>query len=121
MAINYSRHRRTLEKMYEDTCTISRYEEVKDPVTGETILQPRPVYENQSCRISQKALASNGQTETQNSISYQIKLFIAPELDIRQGDEVSVTRAGVTDQYQAGEPFRYRSHQEVILLRKDVA
>lgn len=121
MAINYSRHRRRIEKMYEDTCTISRYDKVKNPATKQTKSELQTIYSDQPCRISQKALASNDQTETQNTISYQTKLFISPELDIRQGDEVSVTRAGVSNQYQAGEPFRYPTHQEVILLRKDVA
>lgn len=77
-----------------------------------------PIYTDQACRISQKALGTNGQSEAQNDIRYETKLFIAPELEIKQGDEVIVTRGTVTRKYQAGEPFPYPSHQEVSLQRK---
>ncbi|NGP59989.1 ABC transporter ATP-binding protein [Paenibacillus thiaminolyticus] len=118
--INYKRHRKAIEKMYEDRATISRYGKGKKP-NGETKQGLLPVYENQPCRISQKALAVNGQREAQNVISYETKLFIAPELEILQGDTVEVTRGRITTTYTAGEPFPYPTHQEVILLRKDKA
>lgn len=123
MAINYVRHRRAIEKLYDATCTITRYKHEKDPVTKETKLLPElpPICVDQPCRISQKALATNSQTETVNEIRYEIKLFTVPEVKILQGDEVAVTRYGVVTQYQAGEPFPYLSHQEVSLQRKGKA
>ncbi len=121
MVINYTKHRKAIEKLYDSVCTITRYKKEKDPVSKETILVPElpPVCNDQPCRISQKSLATNGQTEAQNSVRYEIKLFIAPEIEIRQGDEISVTRYGATTHYQAGEPFPpYPTHQEVSLQRK---
>ncbi|PZM65348.1 ABC transporter ATP-binding protein [Paenibacillus dendritiformis] len=118
--INYKRHRKAIEKMYEDRSTISRYGKAKKP-NGETKNELAPVYVDQPCRISQKALAVNGQREAQNVISYETKLFIAPELEIKQGDTIEVVRGNVTRTYTAGEPFLYPTHQEVILLRKDKA
>ncbi|MCM3701433.1 ABC transporter ATP-binding protein [Paenibacillus macerans] len=129
--INYDRHRRKIEKLYTDRATIYRYQKVKDPVTKETKLVPMPVHSDQPCRISQKALAQNGQTEAQNDIRYETKLFIAPELEILQGDMLEATRGRITAtgwepiaptrKYTAGEPFIYPTHQEVSIERKEWA
>lgn len=123
--INYQKHRKAIEKLYDSTCTITRYKKGKDPVTKETKLLPElpPVCVAQPCRISQKSLAANGQTEAQNAIRYETKLFITPELLIKQGDEIVVTNPmGIVRSYQAGEPFPpYPTHQEVSIQRKDNA
>lgn len=124
MIINYKKHRKAIEKLYDSVCTITRYKKEKDSTTKETklVTEEPPVCVEQPCRISQKSLATNGQTEVQNSIRYEIKLFIAPEIEIRQGDEISVTCYGITSHYQAGEPFPpYPTHQEVSLQRKGKA
>src|SRR5690625_5072452 len=120
--INYRRYRRKLEKMYEDRATISRFEEYKTD-WGETRKTDKlvPVHLDVPCRISQRQLASNNQTETVNPIEYGVKLFISPDIEIRQGDTIEVTRQGITRAYTAGEPFIYGSHQEVSLERKDIA
>lgn len=117
----FERHRKAIEKLYTDRTTIYRYEKVKDPISHETKLVPVPVYSDQPCRISQKALGSNGQTEAQNDITYETKLFVAPELEIKQGDVLEVTRGTVTRKYTAGEPFLYPTHQEVSIQRKEWA
>lgn len=121
--INYIRHRRAIEKLYDSTCTISRYTET-ETTSGETRLSEDPeiIYTDKPCRISQKALGGNKQTEVQNDISYEIKLFIAPEIILKQGDIIAVTRLGNTQNYTAGEPFPpYPTHQEVSMLRKGKA
>lgn len=122
--INYRRHRRQIERLYEDKVTISRHINVKDPVTKESKQEAQPIYEDQPCKLSQTGLPRNGQTEAQNDVRYDAKLFIAPELEIKQGDLIAVTRkaTGRTEKYAAGEPFPpYSSHQEVYLERKDWA
>jgi hypothetical protein len=122
--INYRRHRRQVERMYDDRVTISRYSDVKDPATKETKQVPLPIYEDQPCKLSQTGLPRNGQTEDANNINYDAKLFIAPELEIKQGDLIAVTRAatGRTETYTAGQPYPpYKSHQEVILTTKEWA
>lgn len=116
--MNVARYRRAIERLYTDRCTIYRYQAVKDPDTKETKQVLQPVYVDRPCRISQRALGTNGQTEAQNDIRYETKLFIAPELEIRQGDSIEVTRGGVMRRYTAGEPFVYSTHQEVSLQRK---
>lgn len=117
----YQAHRRTIERLYEDRATITRHMKYEDPITKETKYELETIYENQPCRISQRALAANAQTETVNQIAYETKLFIAPELEIKQGDVVEVTRGGATRKYRAGEPFLYPTHQEVSLQREENA
>ncbi len=117
--MNYSQHRAAIESLYEDRATISRYIETKVG-SGATKLSkdPVPVYADQPCRISQKALGTNDQTEAQNNVRYETKLFIAPELEIKQGDLIDIARGSVTRSYTAGEPFPYWSHQEISLERR---
>ncbi|WP_039944491.1 hypothetical protein [Thermicanus aegyptius] len=119
--MDLTRHRRAIEQIYTDRAMVYRYVQVKDPVTKETKLVLQPVYTAQPCRISQRVLGQNNQTEAQNEIRYETKMFIAPELDIRQGDLLEVTRGTVTRRYTAGEPFLYPTHQEVSLQRKEWA
>ncbi|QHZ51317.1 ABC transporter ATP-binding protein [Paenibacillus larvae] len=118
--MDYTKHRRALEKMYEDQATISGFREVTKP-NGSTNLAPVVVYENQPCRISQRALGANAQTDAENKIAYETKLFISPELHIKQGDVVEIKRGALSREYTAGEPFLYPTHQEVSLQRKGYA
>lgn len=119
--MDIERHRRAIERLYTDRATIYRHQPVKNPVTKTTKLVAQPVYTDQPCRISQRALGQNNQTEAQNEIQYETKLFIAPEVEIKQGDLLEVTRGTVTRRYTAGEPFVYSTHQEVSLQRKEWA
>lgn len=122
--VNYARHRREIEKLYEDECTISRYVK-KQKASGAIGLSedPQPVYVDQPCRLSQKALGSNDQTDIQNNIAYETKLFISPDITILQGDIIQVTRrrSSIVHTYTAGEPFLYPTHQEVSLQREGKA
>ncbi|MFD1179211.1 ABC transporter ATP-binding protein [Paenibacillus puldeungensis] len=117
--INYARHRRKIEKMYNDRATVTRMEKVK--VGGETKLQPVVKYTDQPCFLSQKALGANNQTEPVNKIAYETKLFISPDIEILQGDIIEVTRGSLKRVYTAGEPFPYPTHQEISIQRKDKA
>lgn len=128
----YSKHREAIERLYEDRVTISRYCETTKP-SGETVLSadPTAIYSDQPCRISQSALGKNNQSEAQNDIRYESKLFISLELELLQGDVIEVTRGRNTEAgweptaqartYVAGEPFPYSTHQEVSLQRKEYA
>lgn len=117
--INYQRHRRKIEKMYIDRAKISRWEKIK--VGGETRNELVEKYADQPCFISQRALGTNGQTESVNEIVYETKLFISPNVDIKQGDVIEVTRGSLLREYTAGEPFLYPSHQEISLQRREEA
>ncbi|ATO50142.1 ABC transporter ATP-binding protein [Brevibacillus laterosporus] len=118
--MNYAKHRMALERMYEDKATVKRVIETETP-WGETKVEPTTIYEDQPCRLSQKALGTNGQTATVNQVVYETKLFISPDVVILQGDEIEVTGRGVTRTYTAGEPFPYPTHQEISIQRKEKA
>lgn len=117
--------RKAIESLYDCTCDIRAYEKYKDPITKETKtgINPIPKYEKQSCKVSKESLSKNNQTDTINQISYELKLFIAPEVEIKQGDEIEVTNKvlNITTKYKAGEGFPYNTHQEVILNKEDKA
>ncbi|WP_107838963.1 ABC transporter ATP-binding protein [Metasolibacillus meyeri] len=115
------RRSRLAERYYTDRARISRKEDYETSY-GETRLQPDIlVYDDVPCRISQKALPSNMQTDTVNKISYETKLFIASQYNIKQGDKITVKRGLSTHLYTAGEPFFYADHQEISLQREDKA
>ncbi|APC81233.1 TPA: hypothetical protein ACXDAZ_004108 [Clostridium botulinum] len=116
--------KKAIESLYDCTCSIYKYEKYKDPVTKETKtgINPIPKYEKQSCKVSKQSLSKNNQTDTTNNINYELKLFINPEVEIKQGDEIEVANAfDVKTKYKAGEGFSYYTHQEVILNKEDKA
>lgn len=121
VTINYAAYRAQIERLYTDVVNIYRYEKTRNPNTGVSEQKTVLKYSDQPCRISQRSLATNAQTDAQNSIQYETKLFIAPEVDIMQGDLLEVTRGGVTRKYNAGEPFLYPTHQEVSIQRREWA
>lgn len=120
--MDFSKHRRAIERMYEDRATIKRSIQVTASNKA-TRAELQIIYSDQPCRLSQQSLGKNDQTDVQNDIKYDSKLFIAPELEIRQGDVIEVTRRdGRKVTGTAGEPFPpYSTHQEVSLQRKGYA
>lgn len=116
----YAQHRRMVERLYEDRATIRRFAEEETP-WGETRLVEQVVYQDVPCRISQRVLGTNNQSETVNQVSYETKLFLSPDIEIKQGDIIEVTRQGITREYTAGEPFIYKTHQEISLQRRENA
>ncbi|MBS4172119.1 ABC transporter ATP-binding protein [Bacillus sp. FJAT-49736] len=118
--MNYVRQRKAIEKLYEDKATISRFQDFETD-WGETRNNIVPIYTDQTCRLSQRTLPSNGQSDTINSILYETKVFIAPELEIKQGDTIEVLHNGLIKTYTAGEPFTYPTHQEISLQRNEKA
>lgn len=119
MLSNHSFERKEIEKTYFDKANIYRNEKIK--VNGQTKFIPKLIYENQPCALSKKTLADNNQSDSNNQIGYNVTLFIAPEIDIKQGDLIDVNHFDKVKKYVAGEPFEYVTHQEVNLLREDRA
>ena len=113
--------KKAIESLYEHNCTISRNEKHKDPITKQTKYVLVEKHTNIPCKVSKKGLSSNNQTDTVNSISHEIKLFISPDVEILQGDEITVNQLGFISQYTSGDPFRYSTHQEIVLSKKDNA
>lgn len=114
-------YRAYIEQLYTDRAYIFRSEHKKDPVTKETKLVEVLVSEDVPCRISQSSSAVPIRSDNADAVFYNVKMFISPEVSIKQGDYVDVSRGGTIRRYVAGEPFVYETHQEVALQRKEWA
>lgn len=117
------RARQALESQYEGKCTVSEYQDVEDPITFITELKLVQVIKGQPCKLSYSSLPAVSQTDTFAGVNQTIKLFIAPEVEIKPGSIISVTQNGRTTVYkQSGQPAIYFTHQEINLeLNKDKA
>lgn len=117
---NPAAERVALEATYEDSATILRAQDAQDGSL--TRQEETPVYQAVSCGLSRGGSDSSGQTAMQNNIDYDATLFLAPELDIRPGDRVEVTRFGVMYSFAVeGRPPVYATHQEVRLKERGLS
>lgn len=108
--------RKAIEELYEHTCTIKEYKSVKDPISKQTKKQEVIVLENQPCRLSYESVKQANQTEANAIVQQVIKLFIAPEIEIKEGSKIFITHEGRTTEFKhSGKPAIYSSHQEIIL------
>lgn len=101
---------------YDCTCTIKEYKSVKDPVSKVTKKQEVISLEDEPCSISYSSVNSTNQTEANATVQQVIKLFIAPEIKIKEGSRIIVTHEGRTTEFKhSGKPAIYSSHQEIVL------
>lgn len=114
--INYKRHRKTIEKLYDGECTVKVHGEYQDPVTKITKVGEHTLFEKQPCRLSYGSMPSTSDTEGPANIVQITKLFIAPELEIPAGSKIIVTQNGRTTEFSnSGVPAVYPTHQEITL------
>lgn len=108
--------RKSLEKLYTDSCNIYEYKKVKDPKTKRTTFKNVLVYEDVKCRISFKNITSTVPTEKEAMTKQVTILFINPELNIKPNSIIEVERENRILKYQnSGTPAIYRTHQEIVL------
>lgn len=107
--------RKAVELLYNGTCTVTAYQEYVKP-NKSTGHREVVVLNDQPCRIVYTSAPAVAGTETGTAAAQQIKLFIAPELEIKAGSKIAVTQNGVTKDYCcSGIPAVYMSHQEINL------
>ncbi len=108
--------RKAIESLYDGVCDIIEYQKIVKP-NKSTGFSEVPIAEKQSCRISFSNISENsGNEDFSSKVTQIIKLFIAPELNIKPGSKISVTQNGVTTDYKSsGQPAIYSTHQEIIL------
>ena len=110
------RARQALESQYGGKCTVVEYGKVKDPVTKITNEGEITVLENQPCKLSYSTIQSANQTGTFAVVNQSIKLFIAPEVEIKANSKIIVTQNGRETIYKNSvEPAIYFTHQEINL------
>lgn len=108
-------YRKKIEQLYTHKCTIAEVKAVKDPVKKTTVMEDVETYKNISCRISFN-LQKVDEKELVNSSESVVKLFIAPEVLMKEGSKVIATVNGVVTQYECSTtPFLYSTHNEYLL------
>lgn len=107
--------REIVERLYDGQCTISEYRKIAKP-NGATAFSEVVVLQNQPCRLSHNSEPTTMQTSGGAVVTEEIKLFIAPEIEIKPGSKITVTQYDTTAEYQcSGVPRVYQTHQEVLL------
>lgn len=107
--------RKAIESMYKDTCNVYEWQKTKDPITHANKFGEVLVHANKKCKLSHSTITvtSDDKAATQKQT---IKLFIAPELEIKAGSKISITHQGRTVDYKrSGVPAIYTNHQEFML------
>lgn len=123
---NAAAERKALEDTYEDTLDVLRPEDTKDGSITRTALAT--VSEGSICALSHPGGGGN-QTDTFNLLDYDGKVFAPPEVDVRPGDVLHVTRFGRVDKAAqtvfvfepVGQPAPYPTHQEIMVKVRDKA
>lgn len=108
--------RKAIESTYTGTCDIIEYGSVKDRKSKITRQEEIVTAKNQPCKLSFEKIAAAVQTDTGAAVSQGVKMFIAPETEVKSGSKIVVTQNGVTTAYCAsGQPAVYSSHREIML------
>lgn len=108
--------RKAIESLYDRTCTIIEYNANVNPINKRTEYEEDIVLENQPCRVSYKTISTSSQSDASNNISQITKLFIAPEIQIKEGSKIIVTKGNLVETYKnSGIPAVYDTHQEIVL------
>jgi hypothetical protein len=108
--------KRALMSLWEDTFDVVEYQE-KTNDNGSTGFQEVTVLASQPCKLSFSTLNTTDQTDDEAHIVQTTKLFCDPDLAIKAGSKITVTRSGRTfDFKQSGEPGVFFSHQEIVLV-----
>lgn len=109
-------HRRAIEALYEDTCTIIEYRAVTDEDSHLTKHGEAVVLEDQLCKLSFESMAATSEGDNAAEQSIGVKLFLAPEIAVKAGSKIVVTHNGETVAYSnSGVAGKYVTHQEIAL------
>ena len=107
--------RQVLERMYVGECTITEHLEYDKP-NGGTGFREVTVLMKEPCRLSFQNKEAANAGERASRITQTIKLFLRPDVPVREGSKITVTQNGVTADYtRSGVPAVYETHQEVVL------
>lgn len=107
--------RKAIESLYEGKCTITEHQKIKKE-NKSTGFKDVVVLENEPCRLSYATITNTNQTETAASVVQTIKVFLAPEIQVKPGSKLTIIQNGVTAEYtNSGKPAYYSTHQEIML------
>lgn len=75
--------RQAIESTYDCKCDIVEYKATKNPDNKRTEYKEEIVLEKQSCKKSYKTISNAKESENESNVSQIVKLFIAPEVQIK--------------------------------------
>ena len=106
--------RRAIEKLYTGTFTVTEHKTITKP-NHTTGFSDVVVLVDQPCRLSFSSNPSVADGDIP-AINQTVKLFFAPEIDVKEGSKITVTQNGVTTEYKrSGTPAVYETHKEILL------
>ena len=111
-------HRKALERLWKDRCSIFVKEKVTDPTTHLTDFEEKPLLQDQPCKLSFETLSSTGGDELP-TVAQSVKLFLSPDVVVPAGCKIIVTRPNDVERTftysRSGEPGIFSNHQEIML------
>lgn len=114
--MNIAAVRASIESLYEDRCTIYELAATQNPETKITSQAEQMIATDQPCRLSYQKLSVAQESPPGAVIEQTIKLFLAPEITVKPGSKIAVTRNGSIMQFvSSGMPAVYLTHQEILL------
>lgn len=106
--------RKAIESTYTDKCNITEY--VNTKINNVVSTSKELITSDEPCRLSFSKLSSTTESDEASSVAQIIKLFISPDIEIKPGSIIEVSRNSKTTRYKAsGKPAVYLTHQEIIL------
>lgn len=103
-----------IERMYRGTLTIHEWTLVTDPETHISSEVETITVVDQPCMLSNTSTAPTTSADGIPSVTKVTKIFVAPDVVIKEGSKLVVTQDGVTNTYErSGIPSVYPTHQEV--------
>lgn len=108
--------RKAVEKTYTGICSVYEQCAVRNEITKLTETEEILVLEEKPCRISFSSAPATLENQNVAVVKQVVKLFIAPEVEIKAGSKIVVTQDSVTREYsRSGISAVYPSHQEIML------
>lgn len=106
--------RKAIESTYSDKCTITEY--INTKVNNVVSTSKEVIASDEPCRLSFSKLSSTTESDGESSVAQTIKLFISPDIEIKPGSIIEVSRNSKITRYKAsGKPAVYITHQEIVL------
>lgn len=107
---------KALTWLFTDRATVYGRLKVRDAETGITSTEDTVLYAEIPCRLSYKTGQAANDGKSADGLSQQIRLFVAPYIDIPAGSVIAVTRQGTETRYKnSGEQVIYATHREINL------
>ena len=94
-----------IERFYDGVCTVTTYQNQRGIINNTT---EKITQENIACRLSYKTIKNTEQTDIGANVTQVVKLFLPPDVQVKEGSKVTVTQEGMTASFIcSGKPAVY--------------